>query len=88
MVLPQWVDLYNYAQIVEDLGIGMWGCRETSPDWTVGCLKSAFLEMLRASPKTAAMRSKAAAFGETARINPGRNVAARELSKLASSGHT
>ncbi|KAI0146096.1 hypothetical protein GGR57DRAFT_494349 [Xylariaceae sp. FL1272] len=46
VILPQWLDLYNFAQMVEDIGVGTWGCRETSPYWTSSCLETAILDVV------------------------------------------
>ncbi|KAF5252903.1 hypothetical protein FANTH_2227 [Fusarium anthophilum] len=34
VVLPLWADLYNYAALAETRGIGVWGCKESTPNWT------------------------------------------------------
>ncbi|KAI8630105.1 hypothetical protein F5Y19DRAFT_484015 [Xylariaceae sp. FL1651] len=35
VILPLWLDLYGFAQLVEYIGVGVWGCRENSPTWTL-----------------------------------------------------
>lgn len=86
VILPQWADLYNLAQLVEDLGIGVWGCRDTSPGWSVDGLRTSMLKVLDGRPSSTAMREKAVEFGNSARKNLGRNIAADELARLAGSG--
>ena len=88
MILPQWVDLYDYASLVERLNIGTWGCRETSPNWTAECLQDAFLLSVNGSHASSLMAKNAASFGERARRSPGRDVAAREVERLAASGYS
>ncbi|KAF5556416.1 2-hydroxyacylsphingosine 1-beta-galactosyltransferase [Fusarium napiforme] len=34
VVLPLWADLYNYASLAETRGIGVWGCKNSTPNWT------------------------------------------------------
>lgn len=86
VILPQWVDLYDYASLVEGLNIGTWGCRETSPNWTAECLQEAVLLSVNGS-QASTMAKNAAAFGELARRSLGRDVAAREVERLAASGY-
>lgn len=76
----------DYAQLAEELGIGIWACRKTSPDWTVDGLTVAFMEMLGDNSRAAEMAKKAKAVGERARANRGRDVAAQEIAKLAATG--
>ncbi|KAI1861171.1 hypothetical protein JX265_009790 [Neoarthrinium moseri] len=87
LVLPQWFDLYNFAQLTEDIGVGVWGCRETSPHWTVECLRHALLRVVRGESGRQ-MKERAAHFEEAAQNSPGQQAAAREIARLASSGRT
>ncbi|KAF3000608.1 hypothetical protein E8E14_001515 [Neopestalotiopsis sp. 37M] len=87
VILPQWADLYDYAVIAETIGVGVWGCRETSPDWTNECLEHALLSVLQDGPTSFSLASKAQAFGELASsMGPGRDAAARIIAGLAGSG--
>jgi UDP:flavonoid glycosyltransferase YjiC (YdhE family) len=88
IILPQWADLYDFAQLVENLKIGVWGCRATSPDWTAECIQQAVLFVLKESPASLSMARNAASFRELARKSLGRDVAAREVARLAASGHS
>lgn len=88
IILPQWADLYDLAQLVETLKIGIWGCPATSPDWTAECIQQAVLFVLKDSPASSLMARNAASFGELARKSVGRDVAAREVARLAASGHS
>lgn len=86
VILPQWLDLYSFAQLAEDIGVGLWGCRETSPFWTPECLEDAILKVIDGSSGSVAMQNKARQLGRIAQSDPGRYIAAREIAKLAGSG--
>ena len=88
IILPQWADLYDFAALVENLNIGVWGCRATSPDWTAECIQQAVLFVLEDNPASASMARNAASFGKLARKSVGRDVAAQEVARLAASGHS
>ncbi|KAI1410614.1 hypothetical protein F5Y13DRAFT_202088 [Hypoxylon sp. FL1857] len=87
MALPQWLDHYSFAQLAEDIGVGVWGCRETSPKWTAACLRDALSTVVGHDEISMAMREKVKQFGDQAQSNPGQYVVAREIAKLAASGH-
>ncbi|KAI1264964.1 hypothetical protein F5Y18DRAFT_389026 [Xylariaceae sp. FL1019] len=82
VILPQWLDLYNFAQLAEQIGVGVWGCRETSPFWTAECLSDAILKVIN----EANHKDKAQELRRLAQARPGRYVAAMEIAKLAGSG--
>ncbi|KAK9320287.1 glycosyltransferase family 1 protein [Lipomyces orientalis] len=88
VILPQWADLYDFAQLAESLDIGMWACRETSPDWTAECIERALLHVTKDSVASVSMAKKAASIGSRARKSVGRDIAAREIAVLAASGHS
>jgi hypothetical protein len=78
-----WVDLYNFASLAEHSGIGLWGCKQTSPYWTVECLRDSILTILD-EQAGAEIRLTAKRIGDTLRAGlPGREIAAREVAKLA-----
>lgn len=85
VILPMWVDLYTFAALSETIGVGVWGCKKTSPEWTAECLEEALLATVdgrRAA--TSVMQEKARMLGEEVRLREkGRDVAAREIAKLA-----
>jgi UDP:flavonoid glycosyltransferase YjiC (YdhE family) len=83
IVLPMWVDLYDYATRVEHLGIGVWANKATAPDWTAEELSNAFLKVLADDEAARAMREKAKQLGDLFQGNSGRVCAAEELAKLA-----
>ncbi|KAJ2989437.1 hypothetical protein NUW58_g3464 [Xylaria curta] len=86
LILPQWLDLYSFAQLAQNTGIGIWGCPDTSPSWTTDCLRDAFATVLWGEVSNS-IQKKAKHFGEIAQSNPGQNIAAREIAKLAASGY-
>ncbi|KAJ3561266.1 hypothetical protein NPX13_g9013 [Xylaria arbuscula] len=85
VILPQWLDLYGFAQLAEYTGVGVWACRETSPMWTVNCVFDALLEVINGTDSQS-FRDKAAALQLLAQANPGRYVAASEIARLAGTG--
>ncbi|KAI1399758.1 hypothetical protein F4819DRAFT_463997 [Hypoxylon fuscum] len=85
LVLPQWFDLYNFAQLTEDIGVGVWGCPETSPDWTVECLRDSLLRVVK-DKSGQKMKEKAKHLEQVARSSPGQQFAAHEIARLAAVG--
>lgn len=84
VILPMWADLYNFAALVETIGLGVWGCKETSPNWTSKCLSSAILEVVGGGEPSVNRRKKAKSLGLSVQWGEkGRDIAAREVSKLA-----
>lgn len=87
VVLPLWADLYNYAQLAEQTGVGFWACRETSPEWTPECLRDGILRVA-ASDVSDRLRAKAREVGaEAGKNGPGRDISASIIAQLARSGH-
>ncbi|KAI0546300.1 hypothetical protein F4679DRAFT_557975 [Xylaria curta] len=86
LVLPQWLDHYSFAQLAQNVGVGIWGCPDASPWWTTACLSDAFATVL-GNASGDAIRNKAKYFSEIALRDPGQHIAAREIAKLAASGY-
>ena len=86
MVLPMWVDLYDFAVRAEFLGIGVWGNEKSAPNWTAEELGESFLRVLGDGHGAASIRQKARELGWISQKDPGRIRAAWEISKLARSG--
>ncbi|KEY66214.1 hypothetical protein S7711_09227 [Stachybotrys chartarum IBT 7711] len=83
-ILPLWADLYNYAVLGGNVGIGVWASKEASPDWTAKCLSSALLRSLGASEKSLRRRERAKLLGDKIKARLKRqDVAAGEVAKLA-----
>ncbi|KAI0202027.1 hypothetical protein F4808DRAFT_450008 [Astrocystis sublimbata] len=85
VILPLWLDLYGFAQLAEYAGIGVWGCRETSPTWTADCLSEAILRVVHGD-ESRSFQHKAHELHLLAQASPGRHVAASEIARLAGSG--
>lgn len=83
IILPLWVDLYDYATRVEYLGVGVFGSPVSAPNWTSHELTSAFARVLDGGHESIRIKEKAASLGELARKAGGRFRAAKEISKLA-----
>ncbi|TEA20489.1 Glycosyltransferase sdnJ [Colletotrichum sidae] len=86
IILPAWLDLYNYAARVEAIDIGVWGNRQTAPGFSVDELASAFLKLVDGGPDSISMRKNTEALAKSIK-RPGRDVAADEIAKLAATGH-
>jgi hypothetical protein len=86
MVLPMWVDLYDFAVRAEYLGIGVWGNKKAAPYWTAEELLASFLRVLDGGEEAISISEKAKELGRSAQKEPGRIRAANELAKLARSG--
>lgn len=84
VVLPLWADLYNYAALAENIGVGIWGCKETTPEWTSGCLTDSLSKALDGAPHGVSIRNKAKELANEVQARErGRDIAAREIAKLA-----
>ena len=82
-----WLDLYNYAQLAEDIGVGVYATRGTASQWTVEGLRDSFLRAVDGGEESLRMRKKAKELGDIAQREPGRYVAARVIAQLAESGY-
>ncbi|KAJ3578718.1 hypothetical protein NPX13_g1845 [Xylaria arbuscula] len=85
VIMPMWLDLYNYAQLVEDIGVGVYATRGTAPDWTLDGLRDSFLKVVDGGEDSIRMREKAKELGKLAQEEPGRLIAAKEVARLARS---
>ncbi|KAK8066917.1 hypothetical protein PG997_013664 [Apiospora hydei] len=82
VVLPMWVDLYNYATLAEVTGVGIYATRGTAPHWTVENLSNAFLGVLD-GPDSASMRANSRHIAQLMRKEPGSHQTARVIADLA-----
>lgn len=82
VIIPIWEDHYNFAQLAEDLGLGLRATRGTAPEWTVAGIAEPILRVVRRSDESMEWRKKAEEVGRLAQETPGRYVAAAELMKL------
>ena len=81
-----WIDLYNFAQLTEQIGIGLWACRHASPNFASECLGEAILRVSDGREESLAMKKKAKTLSDKAKENPGRELAASIVAQLAGSG--
>ncbi|SCV52105.1 uncharacterized protein FFB14_12417 [Fusarium fujikuroi] len=83
VILPLWADLYNYAALAETRGIGVWGCKDSTPNWTSECLLDAFMRGIDGCGESFLQR-RAKWLGDRIKAGKkGRDVAADEVAKLA-----
>lgn len=87
VVIPMWLDCYTYAQLAEDVGVGIYATRDTAPTWTMESLRDSLRRVVDGREESVRLAEKAKAIGEIARRDPGRYVAAREIARLAGSGY-
>lgn len=85
VVIPIWEDHYNFAQLVEDLGLGIYATRGTAPEWTVAGIAEPILRVVQQGEESTKWRQKAKEVGRLAQERPGRYIAAAELVKLLDS---
>ncbi|KAM0718518.1 hypothetical protein Q7P37_005588 [Cladosporium fusiforme] len=76
IVLPMWADLYNYAQLAESGGIGVWGCRESSPEWTSQCLRDSIVKVASSADSVGFQDRARAISAEAKAQGTGRDIAA------------
>ena len=82
-----WFDHYDFANLVEYHGLGVWASKRTAPGWNVQELANGLLKVLDKGKASIAIAEKARQVGEIARSQgQGRNHAAREIARLAGSG--
>ncbi|KAH7131082.1 hypothetical protein EDB81DRAFT_130413 [Dactylonectria macrodidyma] len=87
IVLPQWADLYGFAALAETIGVGVWACRDTSPDWTVDSLRQAMLKVVDGSEASRSMLDTAKQLGAKVQARgKGRDIAASIVAKMAYAG--
>ncbi|KAH8655235.1 hypothetical protein BX600DRAFT_469359 [Xylariales sp. PMI_506] len=87
VVLPFWSDHYSYARLVDQSGLGVYGCQENNPYWTVECLSEALLSLARDDTASQTIRRTAQKLGDKqAGREPGRYTAARKVAQLAAYG--
>ncbi|OHF03134.1 hypothetical protein CORC01_01518 [Colletotrichum orchidophilum] len=86
LILPAWLDLYNYAARVEAIDIGVWGNKQSAPGFSLDELSSAFLKLVDGGSASLLMRENAEKIRRTI-TRPGRDVAADEIARLAALGH-
>jgi len=81
VVLPPWLDCYDFANRVEHLGLGRWGSKRARPRWQVDELASALIEVVLERREEFARRSRELAE-VCRRETGGRTAAAQEVLKM------
>lgn len=82
IVLPCWLDTFDFANRVEYLGIGVYGSRKAAPRVERTELSAAFTRVLGDGLEASRMRSKAKELGEIANKTGGRMRAAEKIEEL------
>lgn len=82
MLIPLWEDHYNFAQLAQDLGIGVYACRGTAPAWTVDCLVDAFGKVVVESREMLERHAVAKRIADASKHTKGREVAAELIAEL------
>ena len=75
IILPAWMDCFDFASRVEILGIGVWGNKNTIGRFKAADLYNAFEEVL-VGPRSTQIQEKAMMLAELFRREPGREKAA------------
>jgi hypothetical protein len=78
VVLPNWIDSYDFAYRVEALGVGRWGNRNSSPHCTADEFGSALQDVVL-GPRALDVRLRAAELARLCATEPGRMLAARTI---------
>lgn len=78
VLLPVWMDCFDFGNRVELLGIGRWASKKATPRWKRHELASSLQEVLFGE-QAEAIRDKARALGKAHPEHAGRDNAAREL---------
>ncbi|KAL4780291.1 hypothetical protein BJX76DRAFT_338304 [Aspergillus varians] len=86
VIVPMWLDQYNYAQIAEYVGVGIWAGKDMAPVWDDKILRDGFVTALSGG-KADAMQKKADALRKAAARYSGRDCAARKIARMAGTGH-
>jgi UDP:flavonoid glycosyltransferase YjiC (YdhE family) len=82
VIVPIWEDHYNFAQLTEDLGLGIYATRGTAPDWTVDGIAGPILQVVGDNARSRSIRAEAKRIGHISKSKPGRYVAAEEIAKV------
>lgn len=81
IVLPVWIDTYDFALRVEYLGIGAWGSHTAAPRVDALELSKTFIKVID-SDESAAMTAKARTLSEPFRKREGRVVAYEKMVEM------
>ncbi|SPQ23085.1 03f8b00b-9304-4255-8b5f-6a0b5eeade64 [Thermothielavioides terrestris] len=85
VVLPPWMDCYDFASRAEVLGIGRWGNQKTMPACTARELGPILIDVVL-GPKAPAMRARVQELAALCAKSPGAAVAAAAVLEEAGAG--
>lgn len=77
MILPLWVDLYDFTTRVEWLGIGVWGNPQSARNWTAEELGKAFLRVIGDGEEAVMIRKKTKELGALYQAHQGGSLQRR-----------
>lgn len=83
VVLPVWIDTYDFSTRVEYLGIGVWGSKTAAPRVKASELGRALVRVID-SDESDAMRYKAKTLSEPRKVE-GRKVACEKMIEILQS---
>lgn len=86
LILPMWMDLYDFSMRAEYLGIGVRGNPISAPEWTAEELIVAFNRVLGDGEEARAIRAKAKELGDVHSKLSGRSRGAKAIADIARSG--
>ncbi|KAL2161806.1 hypothetical protein VTH06DRAFT_7590 [Thermothelomyces fergusii] len=78
VVLPAWLDCYDFANRAEYLGIGRWGNKEATPSHTAAELGPILVDVVL-GPRAAEMRARVRDLADLCAKAPGATVAASNI---------
>ena len=81
VVLPVWIDTFDFADRVEWLGVGLWGSRKSAPKATADELAAALTGVV-GGPESEGMRQRAKALAAKVGGTNGRALAAAKIHEL------
>lgn len=83
VVLPPWLDCYDFATRAEFLGIGRWGSKQAMPRCTAAELGPIVVDVIL-GPSSQAMRTRVQELAALCGQTPGVEVAAANMLEAAS----
>jgi UDP:flavonoid glycosyltransferase YjiC (YdhE family) len=78
VLIPGWIDCYDYGARVEYLGIGRWGNKGAMPGWTASELGRTLVDVVR-GVEAPAFRARARVLAEVCTQDPGDRMAANAI---------
>ncbi len=88
VVLPVWYDTYDFANRVEDLGIGLWASKATAPHVNADEFSQAVMAVVDKGEAGRRRRVRVGELGEVCRKAGGRKKASARILELVGWGPT